>query len=463
MTARAYSRRWWGVLSVGLAAMLSVPVLVPLRAQERDLRVLEAVKRRDQKAFTSLLRAKADVNAAQPDGATALAWAVHLGQNTMAEALLAAGANANTTDEYGESPLTLAAANGDAPLVQRLLAAGANANITRWNGETALMIAAGAGSVDAVRQLVLRGADVNATDPRRGQTALMWAAAEGHTDVVEALIEIGANVKAASKNGFTPLVFAVTNKKAVPSVKTLIAAGSDPNQQLRSGGWPLVVAMSYRHTENALALLEGGAKPDTRDRTGNAPLHVAAQQGDLAVVKELLTRGVDPNVRTPRSAVTGGGRGGGGGGRGGAGGEQTPLMMAARGDHLDVMKALVAGGADGSLVAQDGSTVLMAAAAGARLKTFEYAYELNPNVDVVTTPARNTLMHVVVSLNGRTQPEVVEIMQFLADRGAKLDEMNAAGRTPIALADGQPVDLAVDLLTKLLTERGEKPKIPSKR
>ena len=72
-------------------------------------------------------------------------------------------------------------------------------------------------------------------------------------------------------------------------------------------------------------------------------------------------------------------------------------------------------------------------------------------------------MHVAVGLNGRTQPEVCEVIQFLADHGAKLDEMNAAGRTPIALADGLPVDLAVDLLTKLITESGEKPKIPSKR
>jgi hypothetical protein len=105
----------------------------------------------------------------------------------------------------------------------------------------------------------------------------------------------------------------------------------------------------------------------------------------------------------------------------------------------------------------------MAAAAGARLKTVQYAYELNPDVAVVTTPTGNTLMHVVVTLNGRTQPEVCELIQFLADRGAKIDEMNGAGRTPIALADTQPVDLAVDLLTKLMTERGDKPKIPSKR
>ena len=324
------------------------------------------------------------------------------------------------------------------------------------------MIAAGAGSVDAVRQLVLRGADVNAAEPRRGQTALMWAAAEGHSDVVGALIEIGAKVQAVSRTGFSPLVFAVT-KNDVPSIKALLAAGADPNQAVASGSLPMAVAMSYRHTDSALALLEGGANLDTRDRAGNSLLHLAAQQGDLRVTKALLAKGVDANVRTPLSMAASAGRGGGGGLRPGPSGGQTPLMMAARGDHEDVMRALVEGGADPTLRAQDGSNVLMAAAAGARLKTFEYAYKLNPDVTTVTVPAGNTIMHVVVSLNGRTQPEVVELMQFLADRGARLDEMNEAGRTPIALADGQPVDLAVDLLTKLLAERGEEPKIPSRR
>jgi len=40
-------------------------------------------------------------------------------------------------------------------------------------------------------------------------------------------------------------------------------------------------------------------------------------------------------------------------------------MLAARSDHEDVMRALVAAGADSSLRAQDGASVLMAAAAGA--------------------------------------------------------------------------------------------------
>jgi len=156
-----------------------------------------------------------------------------------------------------------------------------------------------------------------------------------------------------------------------------------------------------------------------------------------------------------------GGRGGGGG-RGRSAGEQTPLMMAARGDHEDVMRALVAAGGNPNLKAQDGTSVLMAAAAGARLATFKYAYEIDPNVDGMTT-AGDTIMHVAVAINGRTQAEVCEVIQFLADHGAELDALNNAGRTPIAIADNLPVDLAVTLLTKLIVSRGGVPKIPSKR
>jgi len=444
----------------GVCCVWTWAPLPPLHAQQRDVRLLEAVKRRDEKAFAALLRARADVNAAQPDGSTALAWAVHLGERRMAEALLDSGAKVNTADEYGETPVTLAAANGDAGLVERLVAAGGNARDARWNGETAVMIAAGAGSLDAVRQLVQHGADVNLAEPRGGQTALMWAAAEGHSDVVAGLVGMGANVDAASGTGFTPLVFAAI-RNDVASIKTLLDAGANPNVVLLSRANPIIVAMQYRHTASALMLLEGGADINVRDRAGNTPLHLAAQEGDMNLVGALLARRADPNARTPKSMAPAGARGGGPG-RGAIAGEQTPLMMAARGDHEDVMRALVAAGADPGLRAQDGTSVLMAAAAGARLETFKYAYEIDPAVDVVTTTG-NTVMHVAVGMNGRTQPEVCEVIQFLADHGARLDEMNGAGRTPIAIADNLPVDLAVDLLTRLITERGERPKIPSKR
>ena len=86
--------------------------------------LLDAIKRRDPKAVAALLQAKADVNEAQPDGATALSWAVHLDQTEIAEHLLAAGAKIDTADEYGETPLTLACSNGNTALVRRLLEIG---------------------------------------------------------------------------------------------------------------------------------------------------------------------------------------------------------------------------------------------------------------------------------------------------------------------------------------------------
>ena len=98
-------------------------------------------------------------------------------------------------------------------------------------------------------------------------------------------------------------------------------------------------------------------------------------------------------------------------------------MVAARGNHEETMRALVAAGADPALRAQDGTGVLMAAVSGAKVSTVKYAYELDSDIDVVAAGSGNTLMHAAVGLAGRTQPEVVEVIQFLADRGAKLDEI----------------------------------------
>src|SRR5277367_5227414 len=107
------------------AALVTLSITTCIAAG--DLRLADAVKRRDSKAVTSLLAQHADVNAAQPDGATALAWAAYLDDRHSADLLLAAGADAKTADEYGETPLTLAAATGDAVLVDHLLKAGADA------------------------------------------------------------------------------------------------------------------------------------------------------------------------------------------------------------------------------------------------------------------------------------------------------------------------------------------------
>jgi ankyrin repeat protein len=426
-----------------------------------DLRLVDAIKRRDHKAVTALLAQHADVNAAQPDGATALSWALYLDDRESAELLLAAGANIKTADEYGETPLSLAAANGDAALVQRLLKAGADPNAARWDGETTLMIAAEAGSVEVVEMLIAQGADVNAVESRKGQTALMWAASEGHADVVRALIQHKAEVNAASKSGFTALVFAAI-KNDPKSVQELLASGADPDFVLPDGTKVLLVAAAYKSGLAAAALVDGGANPNVADRGGNTPLHTAAQLGNVALVEKLLSKGANPNARTARNEFAG--RGGGGGGFRLVAGEQTPLLVAARANRPDAARALVAGGADPKLKAQDGTTLLMAAAGSGHVEMARYAYELDSNVKAVTGTG-STVMHAAVTgtMANSTQAEICKVIQFLADKGAPLDELDSRGRTPINVADTLPIDKAVELLTDLIVKSGATPRNPSKR
>ncbi len=252
-----------------------------------------------------LVAEHADVNAAQPDGATALAWAAFIDDRETAEMLLSAGAKVNTADQYGETPLTLAAANGDAALVRDLF----QGQLTpipappSGNHETALMKAANSGSVEAVQLLLDKGAAPNVAELAKGQTALMWAAAEGHADVVKVLLDHGADVKAASKAGFNALVFS-TLKDDVKSIGYELKAGADPNYALPSGTRLLAMAASAKHEAAASALIEGGADYKAADRTGNTLIHGwPPRPGDLGLVKEMLAKGVDPNLLTGKQRV----------------------------------------------------------------------------------------------------------------------------------------------------------------
>jgi uncharacterized protein len=431
-----------------------------------DLRLLEAVKRRDHKAVSRLLAAKVNVNAAEPDGATALAWAAYLDDEETAARLLAAGANPNTADEYGETPLTLACANGDATLVDKLLRAGAETNAARWDGETALMIASGVGSVTTVNLLIAYGTNVNAAESRKGQSALMWAVAERHPEVVKTLIAHGANVRAASKRGFTALVFAAV-KNDSQSAEELLDAGADANYTLPDGLTVLNVAASYQSTAVAILLADRGADPNLPDRKGNFPLHIAAGTGDLALVQKLIAKGARVDARrseTPAPKI----------GPGGDGafavvhfvaGEQTPLMLAAKADHVDVMRALVAAGADAKLKAQDGTTVLSAAAGSGHLDAVQYAFELNPDIKVASALTGATLMHAAVqgTAAAATEDQICEVIRFLAAHGAPLDETDSYGRTPLFYAKLTSIDQGVTLLHDLIIQSGAQPKVMPRR
>ena len=263
---------------------------------------------------------------------------------------------------------------------------------------------------------------------------------------------------------FRSLVFAVV-RNDVKSVESLLAAGSDVNYAMPDGNKVLLVAAGSKSTAAAGVLVDHGADPNVADRGGVTPLHTAAQLGSLELVNKLLAKGANPNALTAKAA--GGGRGGGGGGGffRGPSGELTALMMAAKANQQEVMKALIDRGADPRLKAQDGSTLLMAAVGSGHIGVVKYAYQFDQDVKAATDSG-DTLVHAAVSGTlgkGTTQKDICEVVQFLGDIHAPLDEKNARGRTPIDVANGPPIDEAVTLITDLIVKSGAQPVHPSKR
>src|SRR5580704_3928013 len=377
---------------LGIAWLLAAAT-VGLGAASGDLRLIEAVKRTDLMTVRSLIAERVDVNAAEPDGSTALHWATRRDNPEIVELLVAAGANARTATRYNVTPLSLACTNGNATIIERLLKAGADPNSTSEEGQTALMTASLTGNVAAITVLVTHGADVNAIEPYKGQTALMWAASEGNAGAASLLVESGAKIHTKSKAGWTSLLFAVRNGR-LETVTTLLSRGANVNDVAPDGTSALNMAVVNAYFELASVLLEHGADPNAPDPRGSA-LHTLAwlrkpgSDGGAAVArksytppaptgsmdalqltKALLRHGANPNIRIaweekkfdkeggtvknpPHIAL----------GRHflsfvGA----TPFYIGAQSGDAPMMRALADGGADPKMPTVQGITPLMVAA-----------------------------------------------------------------------------------------------------
>src|SRR5439155_314203 len=158
----------------------------PLHAQPRDVRLVDAVKRRDDKAFAALLRAKADVNAKQPDGATALVWAAAEGHSDVVAGLVEMGATVDAASRSGFTPLVFATIKDDVASIKTLLGAGANPNIALLSGTKPIIVAMQYRHTAAALALLEGGADITVRD-RAGNTTLHLAAprSEEHTSELQ--------------------------------------------------------------------------------------------------------------------------------------------------------------------------------------------------------------------------------------------------------------------------------------
>jgi ankyrin repeat protein len=477
--------------------------------------VADAAMKKDAAALRALIQQKADVNAPQADGTTALHWAARWNDLEMAASLIRAGANAQAANRTGATPMFLAAVNGSAAMIETLLKAGAPANApVLSHGETALMMAARTGKLDAVRMLTSRGADVHAKENLRGTDALMWAAEQGHADIVKFLLDSGAEVGAQSKiirpirrnglgfgrpgpdgrppagdpmGGLTPLLFAV-REGGLQTVHVLVTAGADVNRAAADGSSPLLVAVQNGNYEIAQFLLDHGANLNQANAKGWTPLYLAvsnrdalttavpapSSDGALDFIRILLDRGADPNhriqvhteVHAANTSLWLKEEG------------ATPLLRAALCGDLTVVRLLLAHGADPSIPTLDQTTPLMVASGVGWAEGFTFQYSEDETVQLVKlllelgAPINAGNEDGLTALHGAAYKGANKVVQLLVDRGADLSAkdkgkdygfgVTSVRMTPLNWAEGVPIGMSsaiyhddtVTLVARLMQERG---------
>lgn len=450
------------------SALLTLLAGASVVSAATDRRLVDAVREGDAAAVRQVLAKKADVNARQPDGATALHWAAERDRVDLADLLLKSGAQPNAANDYGVTPIMLAAANGSEGMIERLIAGGADPNAALPTGETVLMTAARTGKLPAVRVLIARGANVNAKEKVKGQTALMWSIWQGHDEVSRALIEGGADLKAASDGGFTPMLFAVREGN-MPMLRLLFEKGAaDANQAGTDAFSALHIAIVRGHVEMAKYLLDKGADPNNM-KPGFAVLHwvagtwesghahdyifnevavnrvhewsvlagIPSVQQKHELIRTLVARGAQVNAVMQKAPPrfghslfkTGLLRG------------ATPFYLASVTSDIPTMKLLLELGADPKIHAADNnSPIIMAAGLGRveqesrvpeerAIEAVKLLLSLGANVNE-TNAAGNTPLHAA------TMAGLEHMVEYLVTNGAAINAKNKIGETPLKQARG---------------------------
>ena len=252
----------------------------------------------------------------------------------------------NAVNNLKQTPLHRAAAKGHGEMVETLLSKGASVELKDVSGRTALHYAALGGSKLVVEALLAKRANPAAVDIY-GRSPLHIAAAAGHTVMVHRLIESGggALLKMTDKDGKTALDLVTDNAKQkiadfednspedTPSelydlhdlLKELLIT-----EEGRNRGWsPLHYAVHSGEKTAVEALLKldsviaSGGEPllNLRDNDGATPLHVAARAGHWELVKLLIEKNCDLYSKDHNG--------------------EGALMLAVKHEHADVVKVLL--------------------------------------------------------------------------------------------------------------------------
>jgi cytohesin len=291
-----------------------------------------------------------------------LSKAAFLNETATVERILSEGTHPDVEGVHGTTPMHWAAKQGNAEVLILLLARNADPNARTTTGITPLHWAVENGHIEVTRVLLAAKADPNAQDDN-GSTALHLAAGN-RLEIAQLLLESGANPNARDESGTTPLHVAVRAVN-VELMQLLLECGADPNLTPYNGTPLLHQGIDEGHLEIVKLLLECGAKLDARSHDRFTPLHsavanlpvredpeedslpdpIAEQEREQRVelVRALLAHGADPNARSDQG--------------------RTPLHFAAGQGDIECVRLLLARGASAAAPDESGQKAMACALA----------------------------------------------------------------------------------------------------
>jgi uncharacterized protein len=233
-------------------------------------------------------------------------------------------------------------------------------------------------------------------------------------------------------------LFAAADRNCINLAMTLLDQGASVDARDRLGARPLSRAARSGHLEMVDLLLQRGAPINARDLAGATALYVAAERGQVAVVQRLIDQGADIDLR----------------GRSGT----SPVAAAAFAGRNQVVKMLLAHGADARAVDDTGKPPIVYAAASGSLDIVRQLLAKNIDLNARYANDLTLLMWASGPDQSVAEAQALEVVSYLADTGAHIDDRDDRGRTALmTAAEGNHADIA-----KLLLKHGADPSLRDK-
>jgi len=301
------SRMVNNITTLGMAASKgNLSIVVWLLDHDADMKASDkggftplhhAVKNNRVETAMELIDRGADINARDVNDMTPLMIAAASGALESAALLLDRGSMVNVAKQNGMSAISYAVQQTSLDMLDLLADHQADLTIRDKHGQNLFHLAARANDPRVISWLKDKGLDINAPDDD-GETPVYRAATAKSMRALKAFIRHGADLNRPQNDGYTPLMYCLYDDRE-EFASVLISAGADVNAKLPDGYTALTFAALGSNRAMVKKLMDAGARLDNFITGGYSALDCASQNNNFQIFEYLLENGVDPMFKSP--------------------------------------------------------------------------------------------------------------------------------------------------------------------